>query len=139
MYVRIFHIIESLHIFVFLFPATDITKIAVLLVYKLDALQKILKFQRMKCLVMTYEVIYSLVFSLIWRHNDSTKLCVVWVPVAYSLFMYYYLGDQTAAPRDGKGLYCFSVETWREEQFGWLSRVWESEVTLKELVCEDMD
>jgi len=64
MYVCIFHIIESLHVLVFLFPTTDITKIAVLLVYEVDALQEILKFQRLKCLVMIYEVISSLVFSL---------------------------------------------------------------------------
>ena len=60
---------------------------------------------------MTNEVISSHVFSLNCRHNDSNKLCLFWVPVAYSLVMYYYLGDQTATLRDGKGPYYFSVET----------------------------
>jgi len=68
-----------------------------------------------------------------WMHETLS------VPVADSLVMYYYLGDQTAALRNGKGLYYFSVETWREVRCGWFSRILEFEVTFKETVCEDVD
>jgi hypothetical protein len=88
---------------------------------------------------MIYEIISALVFSLNWRHNNSTKLGLFWVSVAYSRVTYYYLGDQTEALIDGKGLYYFSVETWREVQFGWFSRSWDFETTFKEIVCEDVD